>query len=170
MLYLQRSELAISAAISRQAIRNWKDASSDIFLGSRRRTRPRRRRGYITHCDVTLLCERRQRSDRIATSMRKAIARCCRHQCRSVFRSRRLPTKKSDSYRQREEGIVALATATAVYSRRRRMTGPMTGNNNGSIDDEISAHVGEPCSRYAGKRTSWSRRRNPAPEAWLPRH
>ena len=89
----------------------WKGASSDIFLSHAARL-VREAGGWITHCDVTLVCE----APKIGPNrekMRQAIARVVGTEMERV--SVKATTNERIGFVGRQEGIVALATATAVF-------------------------------------------------------
>ncbi|QKV18177.1 bifunctional 2-C-methyl-D-erythritol 4-phosphate cytidylyltransferase/2-C-methyl-D-erythritol 2,4-cyclodiphosphate synthase [Oricola thermophila] len=89
----------------------WKGASSDIFL-DHAAALVRNAGGRITHCDVTIVCE----APRIGPhrdAMRKAVADTIGIDVGRV--SVKATTNEKIGFVGRQEGIVALATATAVF-------------------------------------------------------
>ncbi|GAB4353240.1 MAG: bifunctional 2-C-methyl-D-erythritol 4-phosphate cytidylyltransferase/2-C-methyl-D-erythritol 2,4-cyclodiphosphate synthase [Oricola sp.] len=89
----------------------WKGASSDIFLDHAAKL-VRGARGRITHCDVTIICE----APRIGPhrdAMREAVARVVGIETGRV--SVKATTNEKAGFVGRQEGIVALATATVVF-------------------------------------------------------
>lgn len=89
----------------------WKGASSDLFL-DHAATLVREAGGRITHCDVTIVCEAPKIGPHRET-MREAIARVVGIEASRI--SVKATTNEKIGFVGREEGIVALATATAVF-------------------------------------------------------
>ncbi len=89
----------------------WKDAASDRFLAHACKL-VRAERATLTHCDVTLLCERPKIGPHKA-AMRARIASICDVDANRV--SVKATTNEEVGFIGREEGIVALATATVVF-------------------------------------------------------
>lgn len=92
----------------------WKGASSDQFLDHAARL-VENEGGTVTNCDVTIICE----SPKIAPHrevMREAISAILGIELRRV--SVKATTNEKIGFIGREEGIVALATATAVFEAR----------------------------------------------------
>lgn len=88
----------------------WKGAASHIFL--RHAAERARARGYaITHCDVTLICERPKIGPH-AAAMQAALAEIMGIDAGRV--SVKATTSEQLGFTGREEGIAALATATLV--------------------------------------------------------
>lgn len=89
----------------------WKGASSDIFLDHAAKL-VREAGGRITHCDVTIVCEAPKIGPH-REAMRDAIARVVGIEIQRV--SVKATTNEKIGFVGRQEGIVALATATAVF-------------------------------------------------------
>ena len=90
----------------------WKGAASHIFL--RHAAGLARARGFaITHCDVTLICERPKIGPH-AGAMRAALAAILEIDMERV--SVKATTSERLGFTGREEGIAALATATLVQA------------------------------------------------------
>lgn len=90
----------------------WKGAASEIFL--RHAVDLARARGFaLTHCDVTLICERPKIGPH-AAAMRAELARIAGIDPARV--SVKATTTERLGFAGREEGIAALATATLVAS------------------------------------------------------
>ncbi|MDE3123172.1 MAG: bifunctional 2-C-methyl-D-erythritol 4-phosphate cytidylyltransferase/2-C-methyl-D-erythritol 2,4-cyclodiphosphate synthase [Paracoccaceae bacterium] len=90
----------------------WKGAASHIFLAHAAGLA--RARGYIvTHCDVTLLCERPKIGPH-AQAMRAALAQIMEMDMDRI--SVKATTTERLGFTGREEGIAALATATLVQA------------------------------------------------------
>ena len=88
----------------------WKGAESHIFL--RHAGALARSRGFrITHCDVTLICERPKIGPH-AEAMRAALAAILEIEVARI--SVKATTSERLGFTGREEGIAALATATLV--------------------------------------------------------
>ena len=88
----------------------WKGAESRIFL--RHAGALARSRGFrITHCDVTLICERPKIGPH-AEAMRAALAAILEIEVARI--SVKATTSERLGFTGREEGIAALATATLV--------------------------------------------------------
>ncbi|WP_193178200.1 bifunctional 2-C-methyl-D-erythritol 4-phosphate cytidylyltransferase/2-C-methyl-D-erythritol 2,4-cyclodiphosphate synthase [Oricola nitratireducens] len=92
----------------------WKGASSDIFLDHAANL-VRDAGGRITHCDVTLLCEAPKIGPH-REAMRASIAKVVGIDIERV--SVKATTNERIGFIGRQEGIVALATATAVFATR----------------------------------------------------
>ena len=90
----------------------WKGAQSDQFL-SHAASLVRAQGGTITHCDVTLICEAPKIGPH-RQAMREAIARILDIESKRV--SVKATTNERIGFIGREEGMVALATATVVIS------------------------------------------------------
>lgn len=89
----------------------WKGVSSDRFLDHAAKL-VREAGGRITHCDVTIVCEAPKIGPHRDT-MRQAIARVVGIGVERV--SVKATTNEKIGFVGRQEGIVALATATAVF-------------------------------------------------------
>lgn len=90
----------------------WKGAASHIFL--RHAIELAREKGFeLTHCDVTLICERPKIGPH-ADAMRVALAGIMAVDVARV--SVKATTSERLGFTGREEGIAALATATLVAS------------------------------------------------------
>jgi len=89
----------------------WKGQASHVFL-KHAATLVQDAGGRVTHCDVTLLCERPKIGPHRET-MRKSIADVIGIGVNRV--SVKATTNEKIGFIGREEGIVALATATAVF-------------------------------------------------------
>jgi len=89
----------------------WKGASSDIFLDHAAKL-VRDAGGRITHCDVTIVCEAPKIGPH-RDAMRAAIAHVVGIELERV--SVKATTNEKIGFVGRQEGIVALATATAVF-------------------------------------------------------
>lgn len=89
----------------------WKGAASHVFLSHAARL-VRDGGGRITHCDVTLVCEAPKVSPHREV-MRKAISETVGIDVARV--SVKATTNEKIGFVGREEGIVAIATATAVF-------------------------------------------------------
>lgn len=90
----------------------WKGASSDIFLDHAANL-VRDAGGRITHCDVTIICEEPKIGPHREV-MREAIARVVGVDAGRI--SVKATTNEKIGFVGRQEGVVALATATAVFS------------------------------------------------------
>lgn len=88
----------------------WKGAASEIFL-ARVMARAAERGFALTHCDVTLICERPKIGPH-AEAMRAELARILKTGIDRV--SVKATTSERLGFTGREEGIAALATATLV--------------------------------------------------------
>ncbi|KAJ9492339.1 hypothetical protein VN97_g895 [Penicillium thymicola] len=89
----------------------WKGASSTQFLKHAAEL-VKQGGGVITHCDVSFVCEKPRISDH-RDAMRESVARIV-----GLNRSRvsvKAGTNERNGFVGREEGIVAFATATAVF-------------------------------------------------------
>lgn len=89
----------------------WKGQASHVFL-KHAATLVQDAGGRVTHCDVTLLCERPKIGPHRET-MRQSIAEVVGIDVNRV--SVKATTNEKIGFIGREEGIVALATATAVF-------------------------------------------------------
>ncbi len=89
----------------------WKGVASGQFL-EHAVGLVRAKGGTITHCDVTLLCEQPQIGPH-KSAMRARIASICNIDADRV--SVKATTNETIGFVGRKEGIVALATATAVF-------------------------------------------------------
>ncbi len=88
----------------------WKGAASDIFL--RHAVELAQKMGFeLTHCDVTLICERPKIGPH-SDAMRSALAAIMGVDVSRV--SVKATTSERLGFTGREEGIAALATATLV--------------------------------------------------------
>ena len=88
----------------------WKGAASHIFL--RHAMQRVAERGFtLTHCDVTLICER-PKIGPVAASMRAALAEIMGVAVERI--SVKATTSEQLGFTGREEGIAASATATLV--------------------------------------------------------
>ena len=89
----------------------WKGASSDQFLRHAAQL-VRQAGGVITHCDVSFVCEKPRISEHRA-AMRDSVAGIVGLDRNRV--SVKAGTNEQNGYVGREEGMVAFATATAVF-------------------------------------------------------
>ncbi|KAJ5383811.1 4-diphosphocytidyl-2C-methyl-D-erythritol synthase [Penicillium concentricum] len=89
----------------------WKGASSDQFLRHAAQL-VREASGVITHCDVSFVCEKPRISNH-RDAMRESVARIVGLDTSRV--SVKAGTNERNGFVGREEGIVAFATATAVF-------------------------------------------------------
>ncbi|MDA8869816.1 bifunctional 2-C-methyl-D-erythritol 4-phosphate cytidylyltransferase/2-C-methyl-D-erythritol 2,4-cyclodiphosphate synthase [Rhizobiaceae bacterium] len=89
----------------------WRGASSDRFL-AHAMTLVRDKGGVVTHLDVTLVCEA-PKIGPVRDAMRARIAGICGLETQRV--SVKATTNETVGFVGRGEGIVALATATAVF-------------------------------------------------------
>lgn len=88
----------------------WKGAASDIFL-AHAAARVAARGFRLTHCDVTLICERPKIGPH-ADAMRATLARILQIDADRI--SVKATTSERLGFTGREEGIAAMATATLV--------------------------------------------------------
>ena len=88
----------------------WKGAPSRVFL-EKAAALVRARKGRITHCDVTIICERPRLRPHIQ-AMRESLAAILGMDVSRI--SVKATTTERLGFTGREEGIAALATATVV--------------------------------------------------------